>query len=106
LIEGTRRLMGEGAQAVGGGIVKGGGAAMGAGGTGSQGLHPGLIEGMDGVTDGLVIAAEGVGDPRDALLSRGGEEDLAATQREGMGGAQPGDQCVAFADRDGTDKNR
>ena len=69
-----------------------------------QGVQSAPVEGMDGIAHRLIVAAEGNGDPPGTLLPGGSEEDLATPQREGIGGAQPGSQCVAFAVRKGRTK--
>jgi len=61
---------------------------------------------MNGIADRLVVAAEGMSDLRGALGERGSEEDLATTQREGIGRAQSCHQCVAFGVRQGTNEDR
>ncbi len=60
---------------------------------------------MDGVADGLIVATEGVGNPHGALTARGGKEDLAAAQGEGIAGTESGGQCVAVAIGQGTDED-
>jgi hypothetical protein len=97
--------MEERTQLLSGRCVEGGMDAMRTGGSLAQRRQSGLVEGMDRVAHGLIVATESVGDPRDTLVPRGGEEDLATTQGERRGGVQPGGQCVAFAVRQGTDKD-
>jgi len=55
-----------------------------------------LVEGMDGVSDRLGAAPEIFGYPRRTLSAGTGEKDLAATEDEGIGGAQPGLQSLAL----------
>jgi hypothetical protein len=67
-----------------------GGIEEGAGGVRPGGLllqagQPLAAEGMDGVADGGTGAAEAAGDVRRSLAIGAGEQDLTATQGEGIG---------------------
>ncbi len=48
-----------------------------------------LIEGRERIADGLVVAAELIGNLLRMQTALGREQDLAAAQREAGGGAQP-----------------
>lgn len=105
LAEGARRLVDHGAQPFRCTRIEGGGDPVGAGRPLGQGSKDGLVEGVDGVADGLVVAAEVRGDPRCTFAARGGAEDLAAAQGEGIGRTQPGHQCIAFGIRQRADED-
>ena len=51
---------------------------------------------MQGVEHGLVVAALVGGNLRGTFATRAGQEDLAAAQHKGIGGAQPALQGMAF----------
>jgi len=58
--------------------------------TGRSGLHSSEslgVAGIDGTSDGLVVAMALVGNLLGVLAVTPGEEDLAAPQHEGIGGA-------------------
>ena len=73
---------------------------------GRQRGRPVGVEGVDGVADRLVGAAERPGDRRDGLAAGAGEHDLAAAQGEGLGRAQAGLQGLALGVRQGTHNER
>ena len=51
-------------------------------------LEAPFVEGVDGVAHGLIVAAQGAGDPGGALAPCALEQYLAAAEDEGVGGAQ------------------
>ena len=71
---------------------------------GRQGGRPVPREGVDGVADRLLVAAEGAGDGGHVLAAGAGQQDLAAAQGEGRGRAQAGLQGLALGVRQGTHK--
>ena len=62
---------------------------LGHAGAGHQGLQPGLVEGMDGIKDGIGIAVQLGRNPRGPLAIGAGEQNLAAAQHESVTRAQP-----------------
>jgi hypothetical protein len=51
-------------------------------------LRASFVEGVDGVAHGLRVAAQGASDPGGAFAPCALEQDLAAAEDEGVGGAQ------------------
>jgi hypothetical protein len=49
-----------------------------------RGDPPG-IERLEGIADGLIVAAQGLGDDTGVLATRAGQENLAAAQDKGIG---------------------
>jgi len=105
LVEGAWRLVQEDAQPFGSHRIKGD-DPVGAGRSLAQGVPPPPVEGMDRVADGLVVAAQVRGDLRSALAARGGEEDLATAEGEGIGRAESDRQCLAFGIHQRADEDR
>src|SRR5262245_47601010 len=71
-----------------------------------QRRRPPLVEGVDGVAHGLVVAAQGTGDRQRWLAPAAGEQDLAAAQHKRIGGPQPGVERGTLLVGQGSDKDR
>src|SRR5438309_4397799 len=71
-----------------------------------QGVQAALVEGPDGVAHRLGGASQLPTDRRWGLAARTGQEDLAATQGEGIGRAQARLQGVALGVREWTHVQR
>jgi hypothetical protein len=97
--------MEQGAQARGRVCGEGGVGGLGPRGAALEGIHPPCVEGMQGIQHGLVVAAEVLGDLRGALAASAFEEDLAATQDEGIGRAQARCQRLLLGVRERTHEN-
>ena len=67
--------------------------------------HPGGIEGMNDVADGLVVAAELLGDGAGGLAPCAGPQDLTAAQDEGIRRAQARIDGLLFGIRERTHKD-
>ncbi len=63
-------------------------------------------EGAQGVVDGAHGTAQVAGDGRSPLALGAGQQDLAATDGEGVGGAQPRLQLLLFGSRERANKGR
>ncbi len=55
-----------------------------------------LAEGVDGMANGLLVARERLGDAGDGFPTRGGRQDLAATEHKGIRRTQPGSERLVF----------
>ena len=65
-------------------------------------LQAPLVEGVDGVAHGLVVAAQGAGDPGGALAPVTGKQDLAPAEDESVGRMQALLQSLALVVRERT----
>ena len=68
--------------------VEGGPDCVGAPQAGSQSCQPAGVEGVDRLAHGLVVAAQLASNRDGPLPARTGQQDLAAAQNKGLGGAQ------------------
>ena len=98
--------MQEGAEALKRVCVETGVDGMGTGGARLEGLEAALIEVMDGVADGLVIAAQSASNGGRGLSFGAGEKHLAAAQGKGGGRAQSSFESCAFLRREWSNKQR
>ena len=64
-----------------------------------------LVEGMNGMANGLFVAGESLRNTRSALSAHGCQQDLTATKHKGIRGAQPGAERLAFLFGKVADKN-
>jgi hypothetical protein len=93
-------------------VLQGRGVGLGQrgpGGVGPRGLLPQAgqavgLEGAEGVAHGPLGAAQVAGDVPKGLALVAGEQDLAAAQGEGVGGAKAGAQGGTLRGGEGTDK--
>ncbi len=79
--------MQQGAQALGGLGREGRIRRVGHGRAVLQGLQAALVEGMQGIEDGLVVATKFPGNVGRAFATRTGKQHLAAAQHKGVLGA-------------------
>src|SRR5262249_33269024 len=91
---------------VGEALVEEGMGGMGPGGLLLQAGQTFALEGVEGIVDGTHGTVQVASDRRGALAVGAGEQNLAATDGEGLGGAQTRLQLLPFGSSEGANKGR
>src|SRR4029434_2896938 len=102
--KGPGALMEQRLQAVAAGGIERGLGRMGAWGLGLESGEPPRVERVDGIADGLVVAAQGAGNGGRRMPRESGQENRAPTDGKAAGGAEPGGQCRLFVGRQRSNK--